>query len=117
MHLIILLVVDLVKKLLPVVVKVEEEFFVLDHLSLAVKEHSSSLSKVLARVKEVSHSVIVETLTDILKDVNSVDNNALSGLQEELLGMEECLSHPLNLFIVVVVDLSAVIKHVTDVRD
>merc|ERR1711966_202211 len=77
-HLVVLLVVDLVKELLPVVVEVEEELFVLDHLGLSVEEHGSGLSEVLTGVEEVAHSVVVETLTDILEDVNSVDNDALS---------------------------------------
>jgi len=81
-HLVVLFVINLVEKLLPVVVEVEEELFMLNHLSLSVEEHGSSLSEVLSRVKEVSHSVVVETLTNILKDVNSIDNNAFSSFKE-----------------------------------
>merc|ERR1711966_291207 len=73
-HLVVLLVVDLVEELLPVVVEVEEELFVLDHLGLSVEEHGGSLSEVLSRVKEVAHSVVMETLSDILEDVDSVDD-------------------------------------------
>ena len=47
-HLVVLFVVDLVEEGLPVVVEVEEEFFVFNHLGLSVQEHSSCLSKVLA---------------------------------------------------------------------
>ena len=116
-HLVILLVVNLVEQLLPVVVEVEEELLVLNHLSLAVQKHGGSLSEVLTRVKEVAHSVVVETLTHVLKDVDAVDNDAFSGLKEELLWVKESLSHSLDLLIVVVINLSAVVEHVTDVRD
>ena len=63
----------------------------------------------------MSHSVIVETLADILKDIDSVNNNALSGFEKELLWVKESLSHPLDLLVVVVVDLATVVKHVADV--
>ena len=116
-HLVVLLVVDLVEELLPVVVEVEEELFVLDHLGLSVEEHGGSLSEVLSRVKEVAHSVVMETLSDVLEDVNSVDDDALGGLEEELLGVEEGLGHSLDLLVVVVVDLSAVVEHVANVGD
>ena len=63
----------------------------------------------------MSHSVIVETLADIFEDIDSVNNNALSGFEKELLRVKESLSHPLDLLVVVVVDLATVVKHVTDV--
>ena len=117
MHLVVLLVVDLVEQGLPVVVEVEEKLLVLDHLGLSVQEHGSSLSEVLSGVEEVAHSVVVEGLSDVLKDVDSVDDDALSGLEEELLWVEEGLGHSLDLLIVVVVDLSTVVEHVTEIGD
>ena len=44
-HLIIFLVVNLIEKGLPMVIEIEEEFFVFNHLGLSVKKHSSSLSE------------------------------------------------------------------------
>ena len=97
------------------VTKVIEKFIMVNHLGLSVKEHSSGLAEVLAGVEPLAHAVIVETLTGILEDVNSIDNEGLSGLEENLFGMEEGLSHSLDLLIVMMIDLSAVIKHVTNV--
>ena len=45
-HFVIFLVVDLVQEFLPVVIKVKEEFFMLDHLSLSVEKHGCSLTEV-----------------------------------------------------------------------
>ena len=47
-HFIIFLVVDLVQEFLPVIIKVKEEFFMLNHLSLSVEKHGCCLTKVLA---------------------------------------------------------------------
>ena len=116
-HLLVLLVIDLVKKLLPVVAEVIEKFIMVNHLGLSVKEHGGGLAEVLASVEPLAHAVVVETLTGILEDVNSVNDEGLSGLEENLLGVKEGLSHSLDLFIVVMIDLSAVIKHVTNIRD
>ena len=116
-HLLILLVVDLVEKLLPVVVKVIEKFLMVNHLRLSVEEHGGGLTEVLASVEPLAHAVVVETLAGVLEDVNSVNDEGLSGLEENLLGVEEGLSHSLDLLIVVMIDLSAVIKHVTNIRD
>ena len=63
----------------------------------------------------MAHSVIVETFANIFENVNSVNNNALSGFKKELLRMEESLSHPLDLLIVVMVDFATVIEHVADI--
>jgi phage-related protein len=114
-HLLVLLVIDLVKKLLPVVAEVIEKFIMVNHLGLSVKEHGGGLAEVLASVEPLAHAVVVETLTGILEDVNSVNDEGLSGLEENLLGVKEGLSHSLDLLIVVMIDLSAVIKHVTNV--
>ena len=116
-HLLVLLVIDLVEKLLPVVAEVIEKFIMVNHLGLSVKEHGGGLAEVLASVEPLAHAVVVETLTGILEDVNSVNDEGLSGLEENLLGVEEGLSHSLDLLIVVMIDLSAVIKHVTNIRD
>ena len=63
----------------------------------------------------MAHSVVVETLTNIFENVNSINNNALSGFKEKLFWMKESLSHPLDLLIVMMVDFATVIEHVTDV--
>ena len=57
----------------------------------------------------------METLTDILENVNSVYNNALGGFKQELLRVEERLSHPLDLLIVVMVNLATVVEHVANI--
>jgi hypothetical protein len=116
-HLLVLLVIDLVKKLLPVIAEVIEKFIMVNHLGLSVKEHGGGLAEVLAGVEPLAHAVVVETLAGVLEDVNSVDNEGLGGLEENLLRVEEGLSHSLDLLIVVMIDLSAVIKHVTNIRD
>ena len=97
------------------VVKVEKELFVFNHLGLSVQEHSSCLSKVLARVKEVAHSVVMERFSDILENVDSVDDDALSGLEEELFGVEESFCHSLDLLIVMMVNLPTVVEHVANI--
>ena len=63
----------------------------------------------------MTHSVIVETFANIFKDVDSVNNNTLSGFEKKLLRVEEGFGHPLDLLVVVMVDLAAVVKHVTDI--
>ena len=73
-HLLVLLVIDLIKKLLPVVIKVKEKLLMVDHLSLSVEKHSSSLTKVLASIDPFAHTVVMKTLTSILKDVDTVNN-------------------------------------------
>ena len=57
----------------------------------------------------------METLTDILENVNSVYNNALGGFKQELLRVEERLSHPLDLLIIVMVNLATVVEHVANI--
>ena len=69
----------------------------------------------LSRIKEVAHSVIVETLANIFENIYSINNNTLGGFKKELLRMKESLSHPLDLLVVVVVDFATVVKHVTDI--
>ena len=64
----------------------------------------------------MSHSVIVKTLSDILEDVDSINDDAFSSLKKKLFWMEEGFSHSLNLLIVMVINLSAMIKHVANIR-
>ena len=117
MHLLVLLMINLIKKFLPVVVEIEEKLLMVDHLGLSVKKHGSSLTEVLTSIDPLAHAVVVETLAGVLKYVNAVDNQRLVGLKEDLLGVEEGLSHSLDLLVIVVVDLSAVVEHITDVGD
>merc|ERR1719148_672612 len=114
-HLFILLVIDLIKKLLPVVIEIVEELFMVDHLGLSVKEHGGSLTEMLTSIEPLAHAVVVETLTGVLEDVDSVDDKRLGGLEEDLLGMKVSLSHSLDLLVIVMIDLTAMVKHVTDV--
>ena len=116
-HLLILLVINLIEQLLPVVGEIVEELLMVNHLGLAVKDHGRSLTKMLASVEPLAHAVVVETLTSVLKNVDSVDDERLSCLEQDLLRVEVGFGHPLNLLVVVMVDFAAVIKHVTDVRD
>jgi hypothetical protein len=116
-HLLVLLVIDLIEKLLPVVIEIEEEFFVVDHLGLTVKEHGSGLTEVLSGINPLAHAVVMETLTSILEDVHTVDDERLVGLKEDLLRMEESLSHTLDLLVVMMINLTAVVEHVTNVGD
>ena len=116
-HLLILLVIDLIKELLPMVIEIVEKLFVVDHLGLAVKEHGGSLAEVLTSIEPLAHAVIVETLTGVLEDVDTVDDKGLGGLEEDLLWVEVSLSHSLDLLVIVMINLTAVVKHVTNVRD
>ncbi|MCP4667626.1 MAG: hypothetical protein GY849_14820, partial [Deltaproteobacteria bacterium] len=110
MHLLILFVINLIQKLLPMVVEVEEKFLVVDHLGLSVKDHGSSLSEVLTSINPFTHSVVMETLTDILESVNTINDKGLLGLEEDLLGMEEGLGHSLELLIIVMIDFTTVVE-------
>ena len=65
----------------------------------------------------MAHSVIMETLTNVFEDVYSVNNDTLCSLEQELFGMKESFSHSLDLFIVVVIDLAAVVEHIANIRD
>ena len=114
-HLLVLLVVDLIEQLLPVVIEVVEELLVVNHLRLSVKKHGGGLTEVLASVEPLAHAVVVKTFAGVLKDVDTVDDERLGGLKKDLLGVEEGLSHSLDLLVVVMVDLAAVVEHVTDV--
>ena len=116
-HLLILLVIDLIQKLLPMVIEIEEELLVVDHLGLSVKKHGGGLTEVLTSINPFTHAVVMETLTGVLEHVHTVDNERLVGLKQDLLGMEEGLSHSLDLLIIVMVDLTAMVEHVTDVGD
>ena len=107
--------VDLVEELLPVVIEVEEELLVVNHLGLSVEEHGSGLTEVLTGIDPLAHAVVVETLAGVLENVDTVDDERLVGLEEDLLGVEERLSHPLDLLVVVVVNLAAVVEHVANV--
>ena len=73
-HLLILLMIDLIKELLPVVIEIVEKLFVVDHLGLSVEEHGRGLAEVLASVEPLTHAVVVETLTSVLEDVDTVDD-------------------------------------------
>ena len=73
-HLLVLLVVNLVKELLPVVVEIVEEFLVVNHLGLSVKEHGGGLAEMLTSIEPLAHAVVVETLTSVLEDVDTVDD-------------------------------------------
>ena len=57
----------------------------------------------------------METLTYILEDVYSIHNNALGSFEEELLGMKESFGHPLDLLIVMVVNLTTVVEHIANI--
>ena len=63
----------------------------------------------------MAHTVVVERFSDILKNVDTVNNDTLGGLKEELLWMEESLSHSLDLFVVMMVNFTAMVKHVTKI--
>ena len=114
-HLLILLVINLIEKLLPVVVEIKEEFLMVDHLGLTIEKHGSSLTEVLTSINPLTHAVVMETFTSVLENVDTVDNERLIGLEEDLLRVEERLSHPLDLLVIVVINLTTVVKHVTDI--
>jgi len=116
-HLLVLLVINLIEKLLPMVIEIVEKFLVVDHLGLSVKEHSGGLSEVLTGIKPLAHAVVMKTLTSVLEYVDSVNDKGLSGLEEDLLGMKESLSHSLNLLVIVMINLTAMVKHVADIGD
>ena len=116
-HLLILLVIDLIKELLPMVIEIVEELFVVDHLGLSVEEHGGSLTEVLTSIEPLAHAVVMETFTGILEHVDTVDDERLSGLEEDLLGVKVSLSHSLDLLVVVMIDLTAMVKHVANVGD
>ena len=111
-HLLVLLVIDLVEEFLPVVVEVEEEFIVVEHLGLSVQDHGSGLTEVLNSINPLTHAVVVESLANIFKDVHAVDDERLAGLEEDLPRVEESLSHALDLLVVMMVNLTVVVKHV-----
>ena len=85
----------------------------LDHLCLSVKKHGSSLTKVLTRIKEVAHTVVMERFSNILKNVNTINDDAFSGFEEKLFWMKEGFSHSLDLFVIMVINFATVVKHVT----
>ena len=114
-HLLILLVINLIEKLLPVVVEIKEEFLMVDHLGLTIEKHGSSLTEVLTSINPLTHAVVMETFTSVLENVDTVDNERLVGLEEDLLRVEERLSHPLDLLVIVVINLATVVEHVTDI--
>ncbi|MCP4555935.1 MAG: hypothetical protein GY836_10975, partial [Herbaspirillum sp.] len=116
-HLLILLVINLIQKLLPMVIEIEEELLVVDHLGLSVKKHGGGLTEVLTSINPFAHAVVMETLTGVLEHVHTVDDERLVGLEQDLLGMKEGLGHSLDLFIIVMIDLTAMVEHVTDVGD
>ena len=116
-HLLVLLDINLIKKLLPMVIEIVEELLVVNHLGLSVKKHSRGLTEVLSGIEPFAHAVVMKTFTSVLEDINSVDDEGLSGLKEDLLGMEESLSHSLDLLVIVMIDFTAMVEHVTDVGD
>ena len=99
------------------VIEVIEKFLMVDHLGLSIEEHGSSLAEVLASIEPLAHAVIMETLTGIFENVDAVNGERLSGLKKDLLGMEESLSHSLDLLVIMMINLTAVVKHVTDIGD
>ena len=99
------------------VIEIVEEFLMVDHLGLSVEEHGGGLTEVLTSIEPFTHAVVVETLAGILEDVDAVDDERLSSLEEDLLGMEESLGHSLDLLVVMVIDFTTVVKHVTDIGD
>ena len=116
-HLLVLLVIDLIQKLLPMVIEIEEKLLVVDHLGLSVKKHGGGLTEVLSGINPLAHAVVVETFAGVLENVDTVNDKGLVGLEEDLLGMEEGFGHSLDLLVVMVVNLTAVVEHVTDVGD
>ncbi|MCP4557813.1 MAG: hypothetical protein GY836_20590, partial [Herbaspirillum sp.] len=89
----------------------------LDQLCLSVKKHGGGLTEVLTGINPFAHAVVVETLTGVLEHVHTVDDERLLGLEQDLLGMEEGLSHSLDLLVIVMIDFTAMVEHVTDVGD
>jgi hypothetical protein len=73
-HLLVLLVVDLVKKFLPMVIEVKEKLLVVNHLGFSVEEHGSGLTEVLTSINPFAHAVVVNTFTGVLKYVDTVDD-------------------------------------------
>ena len=89
----------------------------LNHLGLAIENHGSSLAEMLTRVEPVSHSVVMDTLSRILIYVHSINDQVFSCFHENLFRVKERFSHTLDLFVVMMVDFTAVVKHVTDIRN
>ena len=117
MHFLVLLEFDLVKQLLPVVVEVVEELLMVYHLGLAVEKHGGGLAEVLASVEPFAQAIVLETLTSVLENVDTVDDERLSSFEKDLLRVKVGFRHPLDLFVVVMINLAAMIKHVANVRD
>ena len=69
----------------------------------------------LTSVDPLAHAVVVETFACILENVYAVNNKRFIGLKKDLFRMEESFGHPLNLLVVVVVNLATVVEHVADV--
>ena len=57
----------------------------------------------------------MKRFSDIFENINSINDDALSCFEEELFWMKERFSHSLDLFIIVVVDLSAMVEHIANI--
>ena len=99
------------------VIEVIEEFLVIDHLGLSVKEHGGSLTEVLTSIEPLAHAVVVETLTSVLEDVDTVDSEGLSSFEQDLLGVEEGLTSGLKLLNISFTDRGTVLHDQTDLAD
>ena len=97
------------------VTEVKEKLLMVNHLSFSIEEHGSGLSEVLTGIEPLTHAVIMKTFASVFENVNSINNQRLLSLKEELLGVEEGFCHSLDLLVVVVINLSAVVKHIADV--
>jgi len=86
-----------------------------DHLFLTVEKHGGYLTEVHTGIEPLLHAVVVETLTNVLKDVHTVDTERNRGLEEDLPGLKVGLGHPLDLLVAGRLNLSAVVEHVTNV--
>ena len=71
----------------------------------------------LSCINPLAHTIVMNSLTSVLKDINAIDNERLVGLEEDLFRVEEGFSHPLDLLVVVVIDFATMVEHVTDVGD
>ena len=73
-HLLILLVINLIEQLLPMVAEVKEEFIMVNHLSFAVKEHGSGLTKVLTSIEPLAHAVVMKAFASVLENIDTINN-------------------------------------------
>jgi len=98
-----------------VVIEVVEELPMVDHLFLTLEKPGGYLTEVHTGIEPLNHSVVVETLTNVLKEVHTVDTERNRGLEEDLKGLKVGLGHPLDRLVAGRLNLSAVVEHVTNV--